>query len=183
MSKNSSANSKSTSWLRELLIIVISAVVLALLLKSFIVDSRMIPSTSMVPTLEVGDRVVLNKLAYLGNKEPERGDIIVFEPPAELNETYDLIKRVIGLPGETVYISGGVVYIDGEALEEDYLAEEPDYEYGPVLVPDDCYFMLGDNRNLSRDSHMWNDPFIHVDTIKGRSSLRYWPISRIGAFN
>jgi signal peptidase I len=165
---------------KEILVIFVCAIILAALIKSFIIDSRVIPTTSMVPTIEVGDRVIMWRLAYTFNNEPQRGDIIVFTPPAELNETSDLIKRVIGLPGETVEVKDGYVYINGEALEEDYLKEQPTYTYGPVTVPEDSYFIMGDNRNVSVDSHMWLNPFLSEDEIKGKVIFRYWPLSRIG---
>ena len=182
MSRKEKQNNKKMSagaWIKEMLIILICAIALAVVVKGFLVDSRAIPSSSMVPTIEIGDRVVLWKLAYVFG-DPERGDIVVFDAPAELHENDDLIKRVIGLPGDTVEIADGFVYINGEALEENYLAERPDYEYGPVTVPDDCYFMMGDNRNNSIDSHEWSNPFLPEDNIKGKAIFRYWPVSRIG---
>lgn len=175
-----SKQNKATHWLKEILVIVLCALALAVVLKSFIIDTRAIPSSSMVPTIEEGDRVILWRLAYIFNSSPERGDIIVFNPPAELNEKDDLIKRVIGLPGETVEIKNGLVYIDGDPLDEDYLKEPPDYEFEPVTVPEDSYFMMGDNRNNSKDSHEWINPFIHEDEIKGKAIYRYWPLSRFG---
>ncbi len=167
------------AWAKEIIIIFLCAAALAFVCKTFIIDSRQIPSASMEPTIEIGDRVVLWKLAYVFG-EPQRGDIIVFAPPEEFAEKNDLIKRVIGLPGETVEIKDGLVYIDGEPLTEDYLAEPPDYEYGPVTVTDDCYFVMGDNRNDSVDSHLWLNPFLPKDHIRGEAVFRYWPVSRMG---
>lgn len=169
------------SFLKDLLIILLSAIAIATFLKLFIVDSRVVPSSSMYPTIQIGDRIILNKLAYIGSLEPERGDIIVCKPPAELNSRYDLVKRVIGLPGETLEIKNGSVYINGEAIEEDYLNEEPIYTYNQIQIPEDCYFLLGDNRNQSLDSHYWSDPFINIKDIKGKVVGCYWPISDIGA--
>jgi signal peptidase I len=164
----------------EMLKIILCAIVIAILIKSFIIDTREIPSTSMVPTIEIGDRVILWRLAYDFGNEPQRGDIIVFKPPAELNEKTDLVKRVIGLPDETVEIKDGYVYINGKALTEDYLNEKPTYTYGPVTVPDGCYFVMGDNRNVSVDSHMWPNPFLAEDAIKGKALCIYWPLPRLG---
>lgn len=173
---------KSGIWpfIKDMLIIIVCAFILSLLIKSLIIDSREIPSTSMVPTIQVGDRIVLWRLAYIFSNEPERGDIIVLEPPAELNETQDLVKRVIGLPGEEVEITDGYVYINGEALEEDYLEVHPNYTFGPVTVPDASYLVLGDNRDISVDSHMWLNPFLPEENVKGKAIYRYWPLSRIG---
>ena len=161
--------------------VLVTAILIAVFLKAFIVDSRAIPTTSMVPTIEPGDRVVLSRVSYWGSRAPERGDVVVFSPPEELNENSDLIKRVIGLPGETVEVKNGLVYIDGVALDEPYVNEAPDYAYGPVTVPDDCYLVMGDNRNVSVDSHLWINPFLNEDSIKGKAVCLYWPINRIGA--
>lgn len=168
-------------WWRETLELVLLAAVLALAFKFFLFDTRNIPSSSMVPTIEPGDRVIMSRLSYLGERAPERGDIVVFRAPEELNERDDLIKRVVGLPGEEVAVSGGAVYINGEALAEPYLAETPYYEFGPYTVPENCYFVLGDNRNWSNDAHLWQEHYISGDSIKGKAIWRYWPLSRFGA--
>lgn len=181
--QQSGAAPKKESWFKELIKIVLAAVVLAILLKAFVVDSRAIPSTSMLPTIEVGDRIVLSKVSYLGSNEPERGDIIVFKPPAELNEKSDLIKRLIGLPGETIEVKDGQLYIDGIAQDEPYLYAAPNYSYGPVTVPEGHYFVLGDNRNASFDSHAWEEPFLPADDVKGKAVFLYWPLSRLGTLN
>ena len=178
--KNGKKKMTAGAWAKEIIIIILCAVALAAVVKGFLVDSRQIPSTSMVPTIEVGDRVILWRLAYVFGNEPERGDIIVFTPPEEFNSRQDLIKRVIGLPGETLEVRDGLVYINNEPLYEDYILEAPDYEYGPVTIPDDCYFVMGDNRNDSIDSHRWAEPFLPKENIKGKAVFRYWPLSRIG---
>lgn len=171
---------KKGGWFKELLMIFLLAVVLAVAVKTFLVDTRMIPSGSMLPTIEIGERVLVDKLSHILGKTPERGDIVVFSAPDELNEKSDLIKRVIGLPGETVEIKNGMVYIDGEPLSEDYLNEAPSYTYGPTVVPAGHYFMLGDNRNHSADSHRWHDPFVSFDDIRGKAFFCYWPLDQIG---
>ncbi|MBR5430731.1 MAG: signal peptidase I [Firmicutes bacterium] len=168
-------------WWREALELILLAAVLAFAFKLFLFDTRNIPSSSMVPTIEPGDRVIMSRLAYVGDNDPERGDIVVFKAPPDLEENDDLIKRVIGLPGEEVTVSGGQVYIDGEAIDETYLAEPPAYEFGPYTVPENCYFVLGDNRNWSNDAHLWAEHCISGDLIKGKAIWRYWPLSRLGA--
>ena len=177
--KNKDKQGKSA--VKEFLMIFVMAAILAIFLKSFIVDSRVIPSSSMVPTIQIGDRVVLNKLAYLGDAEPQRGDIVVFKPNASTGSEFDMIKRVIGLPGDTVEINNGYVYINGEPLEEDYLAEAPRYYFEEITVPAGCYFLLGDNRNYSNDAHLWLDPFVTEKSIAGKATLCYWPLNRIGS--
>jgi signal peptidase I len=121
---------------------------------------------SMNPTLQNGEYILVNRLAYKTG-EPDRGDIIVFSQDGQ-----DLIKRVIGLPGETVNISGGIVTINGQELQEPYIAQDPLY-VGEWSVPEGYLFVLGDNRNDSRDSHQWG--LLPVENIIGKSVLIYWP--------
>ncbi|MCL1873589.1 MAG: signal peptidase I, partial [Clostridiales bacterium] len=167
------------NFIKEFVIIVGMAVVLAFLLKSYVVDSRVVPSSSMYPTVQIGDRFIISKLSYI-RSDPGRGDIICFDPPPEMPRKDELLKRVIGLPGETLEVRDGRVYINGKGLVEPYLAENPRYNYGPIEIPENCYFMLGDNRNLSTDSHLWNYPFIHKEAVEGKVLFRYWPLARFG---
>jgi signal peptidase I len=125
---------------------------------------------SMVPTLQDGEYVLVNRLAYR-NSLPERGDIIVFSSPQTTD--LDLIKRVIGLPGDTVEISGGAVRVNGQVLEEPYIAAAPVYN-GEWEVPDGKLFVLGDNRNDSSDSHAWG--LLPLENVIGKAILIYWPI-------
>jgi signal peptidase I len=137
----------------------------------------------MIPTLDIGDRLVVEKVSYHFNP-PTTGDIIVFEPPEILQlqgytKDQAFIKRIIGLPGQTIDIKNGVVYIDDRPLEEDYITELPDYLWqGPVKIPEDQYFVMGDNRNNSNDSHIWG--FLPKENIIGRAVFRFWPFERIG---
>jgi signal peptidase I len=129
-----------------------------------------VESISMQPTLYAGDFIIVNKLAYkLG--EPNRGDVIIFHYPPDPNrEPY--IKRVIGLPGETVSVSGGEVYVNGVSLDEPYISASPNYE-GSWVVPEDSLFMLGDNRNSSSDSHSWG--MVPLKNVIGKAEVVYWP--------
>ena len=167
------------SLLKEVLSTVLIAALIATAIKIFIVDNRIIPSSSMYPTIYVGDMLLVNKTAYYFSS-PDRGDIIVFRPDKEIGQK-DLIKRVIGLPGETVEVRDNKVFIDNIVLEEDYLDEPPQYVFGPVKVPPGCLFVLGDNRNMSIDSHQWPNPFLSIDSVKGKAFFRYWPPNRIGS--
>ncbi|MDA8222609.1 signal peptidase I, partial [Desulfosporosinus sp.] len=110
--------------------------------------------------------------------EIERGDIVVFHPTAKSGEKDDLVKRVIGLPGEEIQVKDGNVLVNGAALEESYLLEKPDYQYDSVTVPADSYFVLGDNRRSSNDSHMWG--FLPKQNITGKVWIRYWPFNTFG---
>lgn len=170
---------KFLATIKDLAITLLIAFVIAMVLKCFVVDSCKILSDSMVPTLEKGDRVIVSKISYIIG-EPERGDVIIFEPPAEVNEGVDFIKRIIGLPGEIVEIKDETVYIDGEPLSEDYLNEKPLYDFGPVTVPEGKYLVLGDNRNYSADAHVWSDPFISKEDIEAKAIFQYFPFDEIG---
>lgn len=154
------------SWL---MVIVISLGAVWLI-HNFIIFPVRIPSESMENTIMVGDRVMTYRLSYLFD-DPERGDIIVFRFPDD--ETQDYIKRILGLPGETIEGKDGYVYIDGVKLEEPYVKELLDSDFGPYTVPEDSYFMMGDNRNVSEDSRFWDMKYVHRSKIKGKALFKY----------
>lgn len=167
---------------RENLQILAIALVLAIVIRLFIAEPRYIPSDSMVPTLEIGDRLVVEKVSY-DLHSPRTGDIVVFDPPPLLQEygyapDKAFIKRIIGQPGDMVQVQEGVVYLNGQPLSESYIAEPPNYEMPPVQVPADRYFVMGDNRNNSNDSHIWG--FLPRQNIIGRAVFRFFPIDRFG---
>lgn len=170
-------NLKFKEFIKETLSIIILAFIMAMFLRTFIVEGRIIPSGSMLATLQLQDRVMVNKFIY-HFKEPQRGDVIVFKPPEAINSKDDFIKRVIGLPGEKVEIKNHQVYIDDKPLIEPYLMERINYDFGPVVVPEDSLFVLGDNRNNSFDSHLWN-AWLKEDHIKGKAFCIYWPLNHI----
>lgn len=158
------------------------ALILALVIRLFIAEPRYIPSDSMLPTLEQGDRLVIEKVSYHFH-EPERGDIVVFHPPEQLQSLGYLadqafIKRVIARGGDVVAVDGGRVYRNGQPLEEPYPAEAPRYTLPAFTVPPGYLFVLGDNRNNSNDSHIWG--FLPEDEIIGRAVFRFFPLSRLG---
>ncbi|HEY9880675.1 MAG TPA: signal peptidase I [Leptolyngbyaceae cyanobacterium] len=143
-------------------------------------ESRYIPSEAMAPTLIAGDRLTVDKQAY--QKQPvQRQDIILFWPPEKAalpgQEPMEHLFRVIGLPGETMQITQGKVLIQGAPISEPYLQEAPSYEWGPQQVPQDHYFVLGDNRNNSYDSHYWG--FVPQASITGKAVKIFWPSARI----
>jgi signal peptidase I len=162
--------------------IVVIALVLAFLIRTFIAEPRYIPSESMLPTLELGDRLVVEKVSYRFH-EPQRGDIIVFQPPLALQEQgYDLdqafIKRIVGIPGDIISVSGGIVYRNQQPLQEAYIFEQPDYALPPMQVPPGHVLVMGDNRNNSNDSHVWG--FLPQSNIIGHATFRFYPFSRVG---
>jgi len=168
--EETSSNSQSLKqFLVDLLETIILAVVLFLAINAVSARVR-VDGFSMVPTLQDGEYVLVNRLAYRSGL-PTRGDIIVFVSPQAPN--LDLIKRVIGLPGDTVKIFDGQVQINGQTLQEPYIAAAPIYN-GEWQVPEGNLFVLGDNRNDSSDSHAWG--LLPIDNVIGKAILIYWPI-------
>ncbi len=185
---------------REYLEAIIIALVLALFIRAFVIQAFKIPSGSMENTLLVGDHILVSKFSYgikipnkipfsnikflqdirVFEKMPERGDIIVFEFPKD--EERDFIKRVIGLPGETLEVKAQKVYINGKPIDEKYVihrdpyrddrALDPRDNYGPVVIPKRRLFVMGDNRENSQDSRYWN--FLDINRVKGKAFIIYW---------
>lgn len=163
--------SEIISWIK----VIVFAVVLAFVLANYVVMNAYIPSESMENTLKKGDRLIGFRLSYTFS-EPERFDVVMFKWPDD--ESKDFIKRIIGLPGETVTLRNGKVYINGSnvALDEPYLKEEPNgMGDGTYVVPEGCYFMLGDNRNGSKDSRMWENKFVKKEKILAKAIFRFYP--------
>lgn len=171
------------------------AVLVAVLLRTFVVQTFYIPSGSMEPTLQIGDRIIVNKLSY-DLHGIDRGDIVVFaRPPAENcggPQVNDLVKRVIGLPGDVLSLSGGYVYVDGRRLDESWLpADEQGHTapgpegvssdlVHPYRVPANDFFVMGDNRENSCDSRYWGP--VARSLIVGKVELRIWPLSSVKIF-
>lgn len=151
-------------------IVVAAALIFSLLINRFVIYKVSSPTESMENTIMVGEKVVTYRMAYLFS-DPNRGDIVVF--PAPDNEEEDYIKRIIGLPGETIEGKDGVVFINGTALEEGYFKEEPTGDFGPYDIPENCYFMMGDNRNISLDARYWENKFVEKDKIEGKAIFKY----------
>ena len=156
----------------EWVLILAFAVVAAMLINRYVIIKAEVPTGSMEHTIEVDDCILGFQLAYLLNG-PDRGDVVIFPYPDNPETTY--VKRVIGLPGETVEIKNGYVYIDGTPIEEPYLKEEMRGEYGPYVVPEGSYFMLGDNRNSSQDSRKWKNTYLKEEDIMAKVLFRYSP--------
>jgi signal peptidase I len=182
---------KKKSTLREYTEAFVTAIILALIIRTFIIQAFKIPSGSMEPTLLVGDHILVTKFIYgthipftnyviLPVSSPKRGDVVVFEYPKD--ESIDFIKRVIGLPGDKLQIINKQVYINGKKLYEPYAyygdpeilpaSESPRDNFGPVVVPEGEYFMMGDNRDFSNDSRYWG--FVKRDLILGKAEIIYF---------
>jgi signal peptidase I len=156
---------------------------LALLLRWLVVEPRWIPSGSMLPTLQLQDRILVEKLSPRFRRTFLPGTVVVFHPPEELVEAgYDpgsaLIKRVVAGPGDRVEVREGRLLRNGAAVEPDWSAQTMDYRFGPVVVPPGHLLVLGDNRNSSLDSHIWG-PLPRQEVI-GRAFWRYWPLQHFG---
>jgi len=143
-----------------------------LLFRIFILINATIPTESMENTIMRQTRVIGLKCTYWFS-EPQRGDIIVFKAPDDPATPY--VKRIIGMPGDTVQIISGVTYINGVIYQESYLAEPMKGSFGPYVVPEGCYFMMGDNRNYSLDSRYWTNTFLKKADIYGKVFFSYWP--------
>jgi len=182
---------KKKSALREYVEAGIIAVLLALFIRTFVVQAFKIPSGSMEPTLLVGDHILVNKFIYgiklpfidktvVPVSEPDRGDVVVFIYPVDPSK--DFIKRVVGVPGDRIHIEGEKVFINGTRYEDEhgyYSAQSGvsasltrKEEFGPVTVPEDHLFVMGDNRYHSYDSRFWG--FVPIDSVKGEAFIIYW---------
>ena len=169
-------------YVRLILIVVVAVI----LVTNFLIINARIPSESMENTIMAGDQIFGNRLAYLFS-DPERFDIVIFRYPDDESQLF--IKRIMGLPGETVTIEDGKVYINDstEPLDDSFCPETPlggeQYRDGVYEVPEGHYFMMGDNRNHSSDSRYWNNKYVARDKILGKAVLRYWPLTEIKLLN
>lgn len=157
-------------------VIVLAAVVLtSVIISRFVLYNAYIPSGSMKPTIAEGNRLMGNRLAYLFS-EPKRGDVIIFEHQCYEDKGKDtLIKRIIGLPGDRIMIVAGRLYINDEPYAEEYIMETMSGDFGPYEVPKDCYFVMGDNRNVSDDSRLWTYRYVKKSEIVAKAWFRYKP--------
>lgn len=175
-SLNSQRQETEESILREIgswFVIIMIALAAAILMNSVVIVNAQVTSGSMQNTIMTGDRVIGMRTVYwFGN--PQRGDIVFFRCPDD--ETQVFVKRVIGLPGETVEIIDGVTYVNGEVLEEPYLRETPKaLDFGPYQVPEGSYFVMGDNRNGSNDARYWTNKYVAKNKILGKAYWIYYP--------
>lgn len=172
----------STRNVAEWVAVIVGAVLVALIVKTFVVQAFQIPSPSMEDTLTAGDRVLVNKMGYDADKV-SRGDVLVFSRPPGLaagpDDPKDLIKRVVGLPGDELQTKNGSVYVNGRKLEEPYVAAGSSSTGidTPVVVPEGHFYMMGDNRQDSADSRVFGP--IDAESVTGRAFMVMWPIGRI----
>lgn len=178
-SSKASESYTMSNFVRDVFEVVVPAIILFLIIRTFFLESRFVPSPSMVPTIQVQDRFLLNKTAFWF-KTPERYQIVIFKPPVQAGAKEDFVKRIIGLPGETIKVHNGVVYINGKPLEESYITPDraPIGEFNSYIIPDGNVFVMGDNRNNSQDSRYWGP--LPIKNIKGEAWWRFWPLNRMG---
>jgi len=161
-------------FLREVLIIILVVIGIFFLLQGT-VQSFIVVGSSMNPSFEDGQRLLVSKVSYRFG-EPQMGDVIVFHPPTK--QRADFIKRIIALPGDTVEIKEGIVYVNDLALAEPYIKATPSYDFPLETIPENEYFVLGDNRNNSNDSHSWGT--VPRQNIIGKAWLSIWPPDKWG---
>lgn len=153
------------------------AAAVAVFVVTFLLQISRVDGVSMQPTLSSGEFALVDKLTYRW-RAPQRGDIIVFRSPDD--PRVDYIKRIIGLPGDKVEVRDGFVWVNGKPLVESYVPSRMYYTFECQIVPEGSMFVLGDNRNRSYDSHLWDDPFLPMDRVQGRAGFIIWPPMKAG---
>ena len=166
---SSTVKKEVISWVKTILL----AMVLAGAVNSFLIVNAEVPTGSMENTIMAGDRILALRTSYWFD-EPQAGDVAVFRYPDDPTGKTLYVKRIIGQEGDVIEVADGAVYVNGKVLEEDYIAEMTRGDFGPYIVPEDSYFMMGDNRNHSLDSRYWDNQFVHEDEILGKVVLRYY---------
>ena len=174
---DTNVSSRSLVWrlLREVVETVIPAILIAVFITLFLAQATQVYGQSMEPNLQAGHRLIVEKISYRLHS-PHRGDIIVLRL-SDQSGNY-LIKRVIGLPGETIEIHDRQVFVDDQLVDEPYVSQRIRYSMSPRRIPEDSIFVLGDNRNFSNDSHSFGP--VPLANVIGRAWIRYWPLDEIG---
>lgn len=155
---------------------ILTGLIIGFAINTYIIANAEVPSGSMETTVMTGDRIIINRLAYI-NESPKRGDIISFYFPDDESQNY--LKRILALPGETIEGKDGIIYINGEPLEDDYTSIISYDDFGPFTVPENCYFVMGDNRTNSYDSRYWQHKFVPIESIIGKAEFSYYPDLKI----
>ncbi|GAA3402844.1 signal peptidase I [Paenibacillus hodogayensis] len=154
------------------------AVILSLIIQTYVAQAVKVPSGSMEPNIMINDRLVMEKLIKF--TDFDHGDIVVFNHAAENKDQVRYVKRLIGLPGDTIEVREGSLFRNGEKVDEPYLKNKMNYTFAKVTVPDNHYFFLGDNRNNSYDGHSWPNRFVDKSELVGKIMFRFYPLSHAG---
>ena len=155
---------------------ILTGLIIGFAVSNYIVANAEVPTGSMETTVMAGDRIIINRLSYV-SESPQRGDIISFYFPDDESELF--LKRIIALPNEEIEGKDGIIYINGEPLTNDYTPIVSYDDFGPFTVPEDCYFVMGDNRINSYDSRYWEHKFVPIDSIVGKAEFSYYPSFKI----
>lgn len=166
-------------YILELIEIILIAFALSWVIRTYVLEPRVIPTGSMLPTIQLQDRVIVDKFFFKHFDQLHPGDVIVFHPPASAHSSDDFIKRLIGMPGDSIEIRNHTTYINGQPLYEPYILERPKKDMELTKIPEGSVFVMGDNRNNSADSREWG--LLPIENISGRTLFRYWPLNRFGA--
>lgn len=165
-------------WIKEWVPSVLIAVFLTLTIKTYVAEAVLVPTGSMIPTIQLNDRFLIEKM--VGLTKFNFGDIVVFYPPLDDEKNNRFVKRLIGMSGDKIEIRDGNLYRNDALVDEPYVKEKMEYTFGPVIVPEGEYFFLGDNRNESLDSHLWPTPFVKKESIVGKVFMRVYPFQNFG---
>ena len=172
-----SEEKKSTGEeVKDWVISIVAAFVVAMLIRTFIVELYVVDGPSMRPTLQHEERLVVNKFIYYV-RNPQKGEVVIFRYPRDTSR--DFIKRVIATAGDTIEIKEGFVYVNDQLLREDYILEKTHTEYPKVTIPEGTIFVMGDNRNNSEDSRFPDVGFVPLNLVKGKASLIFWPVEEL----
>ncbi|WP_127586440.1 signal peptidase I [Paenibacillus koleovorans] len=169
---------RKKSFIREWVVPLAVAVLLSVLVQTYVAQAVKVPTGSMEPNIEINDRLIMEKLVPLTNWQ--RGDIVVFNHDADGKGVVRYVKRLIGLPGDTIEVRDGVLFRNEEKVDEPYVKQAMSYRFGPVQVPEDSYFFMGDNRNDSYDGHLWPNRFVPKSELVGKIIFRYYPFNQAG---
>lgn len=163
---------------KDWIVSIVIAVVLAMVIRTFVVEPYMVDGPSMKPTLQHQQRLVVNKFIY-HFRAPEKGEVLIFKYPKD--QSRDFVKRVIAVPGDTLEIKDGNVFVNGELQHEDYILNKCRGDYPKVTIPEGHIFVMGDNRNNSEDSRFPDVGFVPFDLLKGKAMVVFWPLSDMKA--
>ncbi|TDG00415.1 signal peptidase I [Paenibacillus piri] len=166
-------------WVKEWIPTLAITAAVSITFNTYVAQGMTVPTGSMLPTIQLQDKILVEKMVAL--TDFGFGDVVVFYPPLPGHEQERYVKRMIGLPGDTIEVKDGELIRNGERVDEPYVKEKMNYSFGPVRVPADHYLFLGDNRNDSLDSHLWPTPFVSKDKLIGKVMFRYFPFAHIGA--